>query len=329
MPLPYARAGVGSQGYFLSGEHSRLWHADARPAPALRTQTAERTTDSRHPRNQRALHRSGSAPAMYGVLSHCSSNHGIRRMVLSRGRDLLDLRQNELDLPDAALAALPSDTAATLEHIAPESLAMTNAYVAVASRRPKSAAARFDTLWDEAWPWQRHQLFRLARQADERAVVRAGQASKGQSSRVAVRLHAPWSQQQQQQPTGEHGASMEAGAMHECRLAAYRHATAPPRRLPASASQLHARHGHDACSNAHGAARAGSSRRAVVRMGSSVHQQALRAGRSRPASAGTFLSRGTPAVPSSRHDHVLGSPGWWRALRGEPTSPKRPDASLE
>lgn len=169
MPFSYTRRAI-PQGGHPPGSSSRF-HSRAASHPLLRPQVA-----SSHPlgeaSHQNRFHQSGgSLPTVARtLLSQSPRRVGSdtspmdAALALQRGQSLIDLRRNMLELPDRAVtAAMDADTTRTLEKLAPESLAMTSAYVAVAKRRPKSAAERFDRLWDEAWPWQQEELFRLMR----------------------------------------------------------------------------------------------------------------------------------------------------------------------
>ena len=96
------------------------------------------------------------------------------RRAICRGVEMLNVRRNELVLPERAFAsAVDANVASTLERIAPESHAMVFAYLAVAARRPPNPSAQFDALWDEAWPWQRTELFRRKRELDARRIATA------------------------------------------------------------------------------------------------------------------------------------------------------------
>lgn len=175
MPFSYTRTSIPQAGN-LPGASSRLLAASAsQPQLAVRPQVAGTQPLGQRSFQHRLHHAGGSVPDVArGLLSQgivrsksakdVAVSPKDRTLALKRGLSLIDLRRNELEIPDKAVCApLAAETKATLKSLAPESLDMTKAYVEVAKRRPESAGAKYDMMWDEAFTWQRIELFRLLR----------------------------------------------------------------------------------------------------------------------------------------------------------------------
>ena len=134
---------------------------------------------------QRRLHRSGTAPLLYSTLAHERPSAAI----VSRGVKILDRYR----CPAQCLNH-DDDTAAAMAARAPASFEMYQALQRLNTKRGSTHIA--DLVWEEAWPWQRRELFRMERvavEAEHRRRIRPecgglGLGTDDEASNVPLRL---------------------------------------------------------------------------------------------------------------------------------------------